>query len=130
MPMRQIVSNDFDKNLLCPNCSAVILTAYDPNDISGTHQAPGCEHVFLMGHDVALTYLSAAAKRVLKSHGVILVDEDGWIDVDQETLGDESVEDLLSAHEDFADAYIIGVYKPAPHPDGSYIGLTPAPLAD
>lgn len=109
-------------DIACPNCAAVVWDATAARE--GHEWTPACVHVFLLAHDVAITYLRPDARTTLQESGVDLDGPDDAIDISDDCH--ESRWDILDAHLPLDGARILAVYAPAPVFDGFYIGIADA----
>ncbi len=108
-------------DVLCPFCSTVLQDAEAMKQ--GAEMTRGCEHVFMVAHDMAIVYLSDAAKAQLRIAGYTVNDSDPTdvqIESDDE---DENRWAILDKAITGDEAKVLAVYAPPPVFDGSYYGV-------
>lgn len=118
-PLRDVGSS-LD-TVLCPHCGAVVHEAVDPNNLEWD-ATPGCPHVFVLGHDLGIEFLSEAARLQLEAAGIAVEDyPEGGIELPEEE--DESWLETIDRAISLPGAEVLAVYAPAPVFDGTYIGI-------
>lgn len=125
--MEPIDTGLFFEGVTCPHCEATIITGFDQR--SDTQDAlasePGCDHVFLLAHDMGIAWISDDARAALAAAGIDVRDEDGLIE-----LGDPDDDDdtwaLVGRAIGWPEAQILATYAPGPSFDGTYVGVAPS----
>lgn len=122
MSMEPIDTDAFFTGLDCPYCGVNILPAYDPQaaDEPLAAEAP-CEHVFMIGMDMGISFLSADAKQALVAAGVFV---DDTLDDLIEIL-DEDRWAAFGRSITWPGAQILATYAPRPSIAGTYVGVRP-----
>lgn len=122
--MEPIDTGLFFEGVSCPHCAATIIHGFDNRDATepDSFAEPGCEHVFLIAHDLGIAYLSKDARSALVAAGIDISAQDDMIE-----LGSDSEEDdlwtLVGRGIRWPSAQVLAVYAPAPAFDGTYVGV-------
>ena len=109
----------------CPFCDAVIINPVDPTSLDPWDPTPACEHVFFLGHDHGIAYVSQRAQEQLAASGVLtIVDPALGISLESTEEGQQGdTLELISLNVHGDRAEILAVYAPAPSFEGQYVGV-------
>lgn len=117
----------YSEGVSCPYCDAVVITGFESQEAPGDSEPsfePPCAHVFLLAHDVGITYLSEAARLALSEAGITITGEQDLLTL-QGSEDDKSIWDLLGEAIQWPGAQVLAVYAPAPSLLGAYAGVAP-----
>ncbi len=109
----------------CSVCGAIVLAAADPATVEPWEPMPACEHVFFLGHDHGIAFISQRAQEQLAASGVLTItDPVLGISLESSEEGQQGdALDLIAANVHGDQAEILAMYAPAPSFEGQYVGV-------
>lgn len=128
--MEPVDTGRFFEGVDCPHCGTVLIRGFDDRDENEGFDSPACEHVFVMAHDLGITYLSPEAMQEIKSAGLVVDMSEAPLLHIQAVTDDEDEADswaVLGRAIRWPEAQILATYAPAPSFDGTYVGVAPMP---